>query len=201
MPDARDLVAAVKEALLAHPNVRAVELVGSRATGTPSPLSDWDLVVTVDDVEAVVAALPSLVAPLHPLSEQWDPLGPTTYRCFMLMLRGPVKVDLIFPGVPHEPAPPWVATPGNLEAIDRHFWDWILWLASKEQGGMDELVREQLEVMSHHLLRGLGVQEVPRTIAAATRDYVSARDRLAERSGVRVSRALENEIRPVLPTG
>ncbi|HET6712321.1 MAG TPA: hypothetical protein VFI59_01215 [Actinomycetota bacterium] len=201
MAEDRDLVAAVTEALMSHANVRAVELVGSRAIGSALPLSDWDFVVSIDAVDAVLAALPSLVAPLHPLAQQWDPLGPTTYRCFMLMLRGPVKVDLIFPGVPHEPAPPWTPAPGTLEAIDRHFWDWILWLTSKEQGGRDDLVREQLAVMSHHLLRPLGVEDVPGTIPRATLEYVTARDRLAERYGMRVPLALEHEVRPALPTG
>ena len=41
----RDIADAVRSALLRHPHVIAVELVGSRARGIPSPLSDWDFAV------------------------------------------------------------------------------------------------------------------------------------------------------------
>ncbi len=36
----------------------------------------------------------------------------------MLMLRGPVKVDLIFPDVPRALEPPWTVSADTLEAID-----------------------------------------------------------------------------------
>ena len=198
MPDAADLVATVSGLLLENPAVHSVTLVGSRAHGDPSPLSDWDFVVATDDVPAVISALPTLVAPLDPLAQQWDRLGPTTYRCYMLMLPGPVKIDLILPDVPHRPAPPWNATTENLEAIDHHFWDWILWMSAKEQGGRHELVHEQLSLMSDHLLGPLGVDDVPSSIACAVEDYVTARDRLADRSGVRVPHRVQDEVMPVL---
>ena len=194
----RGLAAAVRTALLRHPHVMAVELVGSRARGTPSPLSDWDFVVEVNDFEGVTADLPALVAELEPLSRQWDRLGPDDYCCYMLMLVGPVKIDLIFPGVPHRPEPPWEVAPDTLDRIDRHFWDWVLWMAAKEQSGKGDLVRQELKKISEHLLKPMDVDRVPRSIYGAIVDYLSARERLESALGVHVSRRLELEVLPVL---
>ena len=107
--DARDLAASVAAVLLPHPNVRSVELVGSRATDSATPLSDWDFEVETDDFDSVARALPELVTPLDPLAQQWDRIS--DYPCYMLMLAGPAKVDLIFPGEPYESLPPWTVTP------------------------------------------------------------------------------------------
>ncbi|MGZ8652518.1 MAG: hypothetical protein ACXWX5_10140 [Actinomycetota bacterium] len=194
-----DVARAVTAALMEHPSVRAVELVGSRAAGTAVPLSDWDLVLTVDDRERVVADLPGLVSTLEPIAEQWDRLGAEEYSCYMLLLAGPRKIDLIFPGMVHHPAPPWEPGPSTLVAIDRHFWDWTLWLSSKEQAGRFELVGEQLELMTRHLLRPMGDEELHRTIAGAVRWYRTARDTLEPRFGVRVPRAVERAVLPVVP--
>jgi hypothetical protein len=189
----------VRAALLVHPHVRAVTLVGSRASGTPVPLSDWDLEVDVDDLDLVEPDLPSLVAVLSPIAEQWDPLGPEDYRCYMLMLAGPTKVDLIFPGTPHGPSPAWEPGPETLGAIDRHFWDWILWLAAKEQAGRRTLVDEQLELLHTYLLGPMGVRTIPRSIADVTRAYLEARVRQEARFDVKVPRRLQDEVLPVLP--
>jgi hypothetical protein len=194
------IAAAVPTALLVHPQVRTVELVGSRARGTPSPLSDWDFSVEVDDFAAVAADVPSLVTALEPLAQQWDRLGPDDYRCYMLLLAGPSKVDLIFPGVPHRPEPPWVVGPETLEGIDRHLWDWVLWLAAKEQGGKDDLVRSELRRLSEHLLEPMGVGRIPGSIREATVDYRAARDRWESSLGVHVPRRVELEVLPVLGT-
>jgi len=69
-PEGWDVAAAVRTALLEHPHVLAVELIGSRARGTPTPLSDWDFAVRVDDPAAVAADMPCLVAELEPLAQQ-----------------------------------------------------------------------------------------------------------------------------------
>ena len=183
-----------------HPHVLRVELAGSRASKTAVPLSDWDLVVTVDDFAAVASDLPPLLSSLAPLAEQWDPLGPRGYRCYMLMLAGPVKVDLIFPGVAHESEPPWTVTSETLPRIDRHFWDWILWLAAKEQRGDAALVRAQLEEMHRHLLEPMGLQRRPVSIPEAITGYLEERGRREADLGVRVPRRLEREVRQVLPT-
>ncbi|HEY4562487.1 MAG TPA: hypothetical protein VIJ36_05880, partial [Thermoanaerobaculia bacterium] len=86
------------------------------------------------------------------------------------MLRGPVKVDFLFLDRPNPPAPPWRVSPETLPAIDDHFWDWILWLASKL--GRPGLVAEQLRLMHSHLLGPLGLQQPPRTPADALAAYL-----------------------------
>jgi hypothetical protein len=194
-----DPAAIVPAALLAHPHVVEVELVGSRAAGTVRPLSDHDFVVRSDDLDAVLEDLPAIVAPLDPLSQQWDRLGPPDYSCYMLMLHGPTKVDLIFPDLPHRPEPPWEVTSATLSGIDAHVWDWLLWIASKRQAGRDELAREQLHLLHEHLLAPLGVAAPPSTISDAVAAYRSARDEAEFRLGVTVPRALEHEVLPVLP--
>ena len=198
MAEARDLTVAVPTTLRRNPSVRAVELVGSRARGTPNPLSDWDFVVEVDDFVGFATELPSLVAGLEPLAQQWDRLGPDDYRCYMLLLPGPSKVDLIFPDEPHRPEPPWVAGPETLEDIDRHLWDWVLWMAAKEQGGKDDIVRSELRKLSEHLLQPMGVARVPGSIREAIVEYRGARARLEASFGARVPRRVELEVLAVL---
>jgi hypothetical protein len=190
-----DVAASVRAALLPHPLVRSVEFVGSRAAGTPVPLSDWDFVIETDDFENLAADLPALVAALDPLAEQWDPLNKTW--CYMVMLAGPMKVDLIF-RIPHRDEPPWTVTAETLPGIDRHFWDWILWLASKHQAGKHRVVRTELHEMSRHLLRPLGVSRVPDSIADAIQRYRIARDEWAARSGAAVPGRLEREVMPAV---
>jgi hypothetical protein len=192
-----DIAASIESVLLPHPAVRGVELVGSRADGSPTPLSDWDFVVVTDRFDDVDRALPELVTPLDPLAQQWDRIS--DYPCYMLMLTGPVKVDLIFPGEPYESLPPWTVTPDTVDGIDQHFWDWILWLASKREKGQDQLVRGELVKMRDHLLRPMGVDRVPGSIEAAVVRYRSARDEWERELGIEVSRRREREVLSVLP--
>jgi hypothetical protein len=194
-----DIAASIESLLLPHPAVRGVELVGSRADGSPTPLSDWDFIVVTDRFDDLARALPSLVTPLDPLAQQWDRIS--DYPCYMLMLSGPVKVDLIFPGEPYESLPPWTVTPATLDGIDQHFWDWILWLASKREKGKDELVRRELEKMSAHLLRPLGAEAVPDSIDAALEGYRTARDEREREFGVEISRRREREVLPAISSG
>ena len=197
--DDRDLAASVRAALLPHRHVRAVELVGSRATGSSTPLSDWDFEVETDDFGAVARALPALVSALEPLAQQWDRIS--AYPCYMLMLTGPVKVDLIFPGEPYESLPPWTVSAETLDGIDQHFWDWILWLASKREKSKDDLIRRELEKMSEHLLRPLGVDAAPASIEAAIEGYRRARDEREREFGREVSRRREREVLPAVSSG
>jgi hypothetical protein len=176
--------------------VRSIALVGSRATGQARPDSDWDFRVETRDFGAVAAALPELLAPLEPLAQQWDRLSDE--QCWMLILRGPVKVDLIFPEEPHVHEPPWMPTAENLDAIDAHLWDWLLWLRAKERDGKDELVAAELEKLFVHLLRPLGVERVPSSVAEAVELYRPVRDALAARLGCVIAPALEAEVAPAL---
>jgi hypothetical protein len=179
-----------------HPEVRGVRLAGSRATGHARPDSDWDFLVEARDFDAVAAALPELVAPLEPLAEQWDRLSDE--QCWMLILRGPVKVDLIFPEEPHVHEPPWVPSSDNLAAIDAHLWDWLLWLRGKERAGKGELAAAELEKLFVHLLRPLGADRVPSSVADAVELYRPARDAAAASLSCAIPRVLEAEVAPAL---
>ncbi len=190
-----DLERRIRSAVERHPDVRAVRLAGSRQRGTPTELSDWDFKVETSNFERVADDLPSLVTPLTPLAQQWDPLAETA--CYMLLLRGPTKVDFLFDR-PQEPNPPWSVSGETLLAIDEHFWDWVLWLASKESAGKDELVQDELAKMSTFLLGPLGVPDVPASILAAVRNYRGARERAERRWGVTVPRDIESEVSAVV---
>src|SRR5439155_19368196 len=106
--------------------------------------------------------------------------------------------DLIFSEEPHEKERPWRPGPDTLGGIDDHFWDWMLWLRSKEAAGKDELAAAELEKLFGHLLAPLGVEAPPASIAEAVVAYREARDRAGQRFGVRVSRELENAVAPAL---
>lgn len=182
----------VPSALGRHPAVRSVELTGSRAEGRATSHSDWDFAVATDDFQALARDLPELCAPLAPVAEQWDRLSP--HQCWMLILPGPAKVDLIFPDEPHEDEPPWQPTRENLAAIDRHFWDWALWLRSKEAAGKQELLENELEKLRRHLLAPLGATAKPDSVADAVAAYRDARARAESRFGCQVPRVLETAV-------
>src|ERR687888_357940 len=145
-----DLEARVRRALTGRPHVRGMQLVGSRASGTASPLSDWDFVIETNAFAEVACDLPTAVAELEPIAQQWDRIG--DYPCYMLMLTGPVKVDLIFPGERYTSLPPWTVSAETLDGLDQHVWDWLLWLASKREKGEQDLGHGELDKMFGHLL-------------------------------------------------
>jgi hypothetical protein len=176
--------------------VQNVELAGSRAGGTPTAFSEWEFGVETDDLDALAAALPELLAPLEPLAEQWDPLG--EHPTYMLMLRGPTKIDLIFVHESMIPRPPWQVSAETLAAVDAHFWDWILWLAAKRAAARDELVGAELEKMHRYLLQPLGARAAHSTIEEAVEDYLSLLTEAERRFGLRVPRALREEVLPAL---
>jgi predicted nucleotidyltransferase len=186
----------VPAALQKHPAVRGTRLAGSRAAGRAHELSDWDFLVLTGDFPAVAGDLHELVSPLGPLSELWDPYSDRA--CYMLMLRGPTKIDLIFPREKREWSPAWEPRADTLVAIDVHFWDWILWLEQKRRGGRTTQLEKSLGDMFELLLHPLGVPEKPSSVAEAVAAYLQAREGLESRYGVRVARRLEREVRPVL---
>ena len=185
----------VERALSAHAGIQRIELTGSRASGRATPQSDWDFVVVTAGFTEVRDAMPRLVVPLRPVIAQWDRLSRTW--CYMLILTGPVEVDLIF-GQPHAALPPWQPSASTLRGIDDHFWDWLYWLASKHLVGKQDVVAQEFVRMAHHLLRPLGVDHTPETIAATALLYIAARRAAENRLGVVVSRALEDAVRPGL---
>src|SRR5260370_7089819 len=158
MPD--DVVTVLARDIRIH----RVELTGSRARGTATALSDWDFTVTTAAFEAVRDALPTLTAPLRPVVAQWDRLSRNW--CYMMILPGPVKVDLIFEQ-PHPIEPPWLVNAATLSAIGDHFWDWALWLASKHLAGRNDVVTAELGKLHAHLLAPPGVAAVPDSLDEA----------------------------------
>jgi hypothetical protein len=115
----------------------------------------------------------------------------------MLILGGPVKVDLIF-AEPHAALPPWRVTADTMPGIDAHFWDWMLWLTPKQQAGKSDLVAAELAKLHQHLLAPLGVRARPATLGQALASYRTARRCCEQRLHRQVSRAVEQTVSPVL---
>jgi predicted nucleotidyltransferase len=190
-----DIRERVEEAIGGHPAVRRIQLVGSRARGDATVFSDWDFQVVTNNFLLLANDLSSLVQPLLPVATQWDRLSDE--KCYMLVLRGPAKVDLLFQ-VANEHDPPWIVTGETLGAVDHHFWDWTLWLLAKEVAGKDSLVRSELAKLSLHLLEPMGVSACPGDIDRAVDAYVRAREMKERRYHARIPRTLEREVRIAL---
>ena len=187
-----DVPARVTEVLAPSPRVVRVDLVGSRARGEETALSDWDFRIDTTNGAALARELPTLVEPLEPLAAQWDRL--TERATYMLMLPGAVKVDL-FPGDELRAIqPPWEPTPSNLVAIDAHFWDWALWLGGKVLAEKSGVVTEELGKLHRNLLGPLGVPSPPATVEQAVAEYRGARDRLELRWEMSVPRRMGDEV-------
>jgi hypothetical protein len=162
-----------------HWAVANVELVGSRARGTATVLSDWDFLIEPIDVERLVQDLPACVQALEPLAGQWDRLSKRAV--YMLILPGAIKVDL-FPGDrPHVIEPPWHPGPDNLSDIDAHFWDWTLWLGGKLLARRISLVRNELRKLHDYVLGPLGATTPPASLHEAVQQYQRLCD-IAERT-------------------
>jgi hypothetical protein len=183
--------ARVCDAVGRHPAVSDIDLVGSRARGDATLLSDWDFKVETDDFENLAAALPRLTEPLQPIATMWDPLA--RHATFQVIVHGPTMVDLLF-DEPWEPSPPYTVTGENLAAIDAHLWDWCLWLGSKHLAGKKRLVTDELRKMARHILRPMGVVDTPGDLPAAIDAYRSARTDRENQLHTEVSRLLESEV-------
>ena len=115
----------------------------------------------------------------------------------MVILEGPIKLDFIFVE-PHQPEPPWQPAAANLAEIDRHFWDWMLWLAAKQMAGQAAVVRRELEKVWVNLLSPMAADHRPVALDDAVGIYLTVRDQLERRFNVSLPRALEREVRPAL---
>jgi hypothetical protein len=180
----------IRAAVMADPRVQSVHVVGSRATGTATELSDWDYRISSADPAAVAKRLPALVAALQPMAQLWDPLAANPV--YMVVLPGAVKADL-FPGCPVRPTGPRTR-PASLSDIDDHFWDWNLWLGGKRLRGQDELVGAELSKMWGYLLRPLGATGPPATQEQAVCVYLGLRRRRELQLGHAVSCDLGNAV-------
>ncbi len=185
----------VVSALASDARIQRVELTGSRTRGTATALSDWDFTVGVAEFEVVRDVLPALMAPLRPVVSQWDRLS--RRWCYMMILAGPAKVDLIF-GRPHPIASPWLVSASTLGPIDDHFWDWALWLGSKQLAGRDDVVTAELRKLHAHLLGPLRVADVPGSLGRAVAEYRAAREDREKALRCEVSRAAETTVLPCL---
>ena len=186
----------VPDLLRTHSAVQGVSLVGSRADGSAHELSDWDFAVETDDFVAIEHDLPELLTPLGAVAAQWDRYAP--HATNMLILPGPVKIDLLFLDETRPWSPPWKVSPDTLAAIDTHFWDWILWLEQKRRAGRDDVLAESLGHMHELLLAPMGITEPPTSVAAATNVYLAARTMRECLYAIIVPRDLEWLVRPVL---
>jgi hypothetical protein len=174
-----------------HRGVKHVELAGSRSKNYATEWSDWDFLVKVTDFEAVSSALPTLTKSLKPLSYLWDPLA--HHAIYMMILRGPVKIDLIFDR-PHQPKPPWAVNSDTITQINSHFWDWILWIASKQIRGIPDMATSELEKMFAHLLAPLGCIRSPDSVEEAIREYLAALEKQESVLHVKVDPTLATEV-------
>ncbi|HXS62013.1 MAG TPA: hypothetical protein VN767_04015 [Streptosporangiaceae bacterium] len=171
--------------------VGGISLGGSRAKDYATRLSDWDLYLNGEPAR-LMAELPGLVAPLRPLAAFWEPLSEDAG--YMMVMDGPVKVDLFPVGGRRSLQPPWELSGTTLGAIDGHFWDWVLWLGSKALRGEAELVSDELAKMRWFLLGPLGVDRTPADLGEAVRLYLDARSEASGRFQVRVPEGLGRQV-------
>lgn len=194
MGEAR-LVRDVRDTIASHPAIDSIELIGSRRRGDATQWSDWDFKVATEDFGSVAIDLPTLVAGLEPLVAQWDRLS--DHQCYMIIIDGPRKIDLLFEE-PHTHEPPHEVARATLSAIDDHFWDWTLWLTSKVAADKEDVVRTELAKMTQHLLGPLGVGTPPISLEHAVDRYIAARERHERGFGINVPRALGAQVERVV---
>lgn len=115
-----DIGVIIPELVMKHPVVSRVTIIGSRLRGDAAEWSDWDFLVETSDFEAISTALPSLTEILSPLTYLWDPLSRRSN--YMMIIRGPVKIDLIFERLQQQ-EPIWTVDRDSLARINSHFWD------------------------------------------------------------------------------
>jgi hypothetical protein len=186
-----DVVTSVRDSLGRSDVVSSVVLGGSRARGTATALSDWDLYLE-GDPEGLVEEIPELVAPCGPLAAFWEPLSERAG--YMVVMDGPVKVDIFPIGASRPIQPPWRVSADSLASIDGHFWDWILWLAGKALRGERTRVADELTKMHGFLLAPLGIGSVPGSLDEAVASYQRARAQAADALGVVVRQELGRQV-------
>ena len=167
-----DVVRGVRDRLSESKVISSVVLGGSRAVGTATELSDWDIYLEGDPA-GMMAEIPSLIAAVRPLAAFWEPLAEEAG--YMVVFDGPVKVDVFPIGASRPIQPPWLSSAETLTSIEAHFWDWTLWLGSKALRGEWQLVADELIKMHGFLLRPLGVASAPLSLDEAVASYDRAR--------------------------
>ena len=69
----------------------------------------------------MTAEIPPLVASFRPLAAFWEPLAEEAG--YMVVMDGPVKIDIFPVGATRPLQPPWTLSVETLASIDGHFWD------------------------------------------------------------------------------
>jgi hypothetical protein len=172
-----------------------VTVGGSRARGRATELSDWDLYLE-GNPEAMMVQVPEVIASFGPLAAFWEPLAEEAG--YMVVLDGPIKVDVFPTGGRRRIQPPWVLSAETLVGIDAHFWDWSLWLGGKSLRGERELVANELMKMHDFLLGPIGVATAPTTLGEALAVYLRARASAIHELGVFVDPELGRQVSGVL---
>jgi nucleotidyltransferase-like protein len=190
-----DAVRAIWTALDGSRVVSSVVLGGSRARGTATELSDWDLYLE-GDPDRLMAEIPGLVASLAPLAAFWDPLPEQVG--YMVVMNGPIKVDLFPIGASRPMQPPWVLGVDSLVSIDGHFWDWTLWLGAKALRGERQRVADELAKMHRFLLAPIGVAATPASLDEAVASYQQARAKAMDTLEVSVNPELGRQVSQTL---
>ncbi len=173
----------------------SVVLGGSRARGAATELSDWDIYLA-GDPEGMMVEVPALVASFGPLAAFWEPLS--EQAGYMVVMDGPIQVDLFPIEASRQIQPPWLASADTLAAIDAHFWDWTLWLGGKVLRGEQQLVADELVEMHRFLLAPLGVALAPASLDAAVASYHRARAEAMDAFGVVVEQELGRQVTDAL---
>jgi hypothetical protein len=190
-----DVVRTIWEALEGSKVVSSLVLGGSRAGGTATELSDWDLYAE-GDPDGMMAEIPVLVASLGPLAAFWEPLS--ELAGYMVVMDGPVKVDVFPLGAHRRIQPPWLLDADSLASIDGHFWDWTLWLGSKSLRGERQLVTDELAKMYGFLLAPLGVGSVPASLDEAVASFHRVRAEAMDTLGIVVQQELGRQVSEAL---
>lgn len=190
-----DVVTAIREALDGSKVVSSVVLGGSRARGTATALSDWDLYVE-GEPEGMMEEIPEVVASFGPLAAFWEPLS--EQAGYMGVMNGPTKVDVFPIGASRRIQPPWLLSADTLASIDGHFWDWTLWLGGKALRGERQLVADELVKMHGYLLASLGVASAPRSLDEVVALYRRARAEAVDAHGVAVNPELGRQVSEAL---
>jgi hypothetical protein len=190
-----EAVVAVRTALEHCSSVTSVTLGGSRERGRATELSDWDLYLE-GDPETMMVQVPEVIAPFGPLAAFWEPLAEEAG--YMVVLDGPIKMDVFPTGGRRRIQPAWVLSAETLVEIDGHFWDWSLWLGGKTLRNERELVIHELKKMHDFLLAPIGVAAAPTTLGEALAVYLPARASAMNALGVFVHPELGRQVRDAL---
>jgi hypothetical protein len=194
-PREPDVVTAIRAALEGSRGVSSVTLGGSRSRERATELSDWDLYLE-GDPEAMMVAVPAVIASFGPLGAFWEPLAEEAG--YMVVMDGPIKVDVFPIGARRQIQPPWVVSAQTLVAIDGHFWDWSLWLGGKALRGERELVVDELAKMHRFLLAPLGVVSAPASLDEAVAAYFRTRAIAVDALGAPVHPELGRQVSDAL---